>query len=190
MNSYNVPWVAVGVSSLPALLAYMSVKVTANNVFDFLAATSVTGCLIGWAGICGTYLRFRQAYQYQRIEAEMVPKAVSLLQPYLAWYGFLWAVFLTAFQGYLIYARNDRYWTIVSTSWGFTVSPYLLIGGFVLLLLVWFIVTRLRQGFWTWQIKSLGSIDLVRGVAPKTIKRDSEEVVGWRNLLTRFLNAL
>src|ERR1700726_1237562 len=131
----------------------------------------------------------------------MVPKAVSLLQPYLAWYGFLWAVFLSkpyfasvtltsvaAFQGYLIYARNDRYWTIVSTSWGFTVSPYLLIGGFVLLLLVWFIVTRLRQGFWTWQIKSLGSIDLVRGVAPKTIKRDSEEVVGWRNLLTRFLN--
>jgi len=32
MNSYDVPWVALVVSAMPASLAYMSVKVTANNV--------------------------------------------------------------------------------------------------------------------------------------------------------------
>ena len=32
MSAYDVPWVALIVSSLPAGLAYMSVKVTANNV--------------------------------------------------------------------------------------------------------------------------------------------------------------
>ena len=39
-NQYDVPWVALIVSTLPVALAYMTLKLTSNNVFtDYLTLT-------------------------------------------------------------------------------------------------------------------------------------------------------
>ena len=165
-----------------------------------MVATTTTAGLIGWAGICASYLRFRRAYQQQGLQHAIVPEARSPLQPWLAWYGMLWALFLSTlirpirsdilatFQGYLIFTRNSAYWSIVSTSWGFTLSPYVLCGTFCLLILAWLVFTRFKQGRWTWQVKALKRIDLTRGRAPKLVP--PSEVSPLRNALRRFLDAL
>jgi hypothetical protein len=93
------------------------------------------------------------------------------------------------FQGYLIFARYNQYWSRVSNSWGFTVGPYALIGGFVVLISTWLIRTRVTQGLWTWQIKPLKKVDLTRGVAPKAID-PLQDNRPWRRALRRLLEAL
>jgi amino acid permease len=98
--------VALLVSALPVPLAYMCVKVTSTNVrilvchintqvFAFLEDMTVTGGLISWGAICGTYLRFRKACKERRLA--FVPAAESPLQPALAWYGLIWISVLSIF---------------------------------------------------------------------------------------------
>ena len=56
-------------------------------VFDFFIAMTSTACVISWAVICATYLRFYRAVRKQRLEKLMVTESQSRLQPYLAIYG-------------------------------------------------------------------------------------------------------
>jgi hypothetical protein len=93
------------------------------------------------------------------------------------------------FQGYMIFTRFNPYWSSVSTSWGFTIGPYLLIVFFSLLVYSWLIRTRWRQGLWTWQVTPIKRIDLARGVAPKTIPQEYNNLT-WRGVFRRFLEAL
>ncbi len=61
-------------------------------MFDFLTGITSAGMLITWSAICATYIRFRKAYFAQNIR--IVEEAKSRLQPVLAWYGLVWALFL------------------------------------------------------------------------------------------------
>lgn len=163
---------------------------------------SATGGLICWASICGTYLRFRKAVRFQELKDEVVKEAKSPLEPVLAWYGLLWSLFLCSpqnscranpkavFQGYLMFARYNPYWAIVSTSWGFTVGPYALTGGFCMFVIAWLVRTRVRQGFWTLQVKPLDKVDLSKGVAPKIVTQEGSDLNPWRNIFHRILEAL
>jgi amino acid permease len=54
---------------------------------------TTVGALISWAGICFTYLRFRQCYLIRNIHVEEAGK--SPLQPALAIYGLSITIFLS-----------------------------------------------------------------------------------------------
>lgn len=160
---------------------------------------STTGTLIAWAAICAIYIRFRKAYQVQGIE--VVEESKSSLQPFLAWYGLAWTCFLSTspwetqadsqaiFQGFLCFARNSNYWAIYADNWGFSLGPYAAIGGFTLLMCTWLVRARVKEHRWTWQMKPLDRIDLVRGVSPKAISPPVPTQL-WRRVLQRVLEYL
>jgi hypothetical protein len=89
----------------------------------------------------------------------------------------------------LAFTRNKSYWSIVSDSWGFTVGPYAAIGTFALLILMWLTRARMREHRWTWQIRPLDKVDLVRGVAPKTVPLPVDTNV-WKRGMKQFLEYL
>ena len=160
----------------------------------------MTGGLIAWAGICMTYLRFRAAYQAQGLKKEIVPESISPFQPLLAWYGLIWSIFVSifpsvqadhggVFQGFLIFTRHNPYWSTVSTSWGFTIGPYVLTGSFFVLFLAWMIKTRIRQGYWTWKLKAPEKLDITTGVAPKDLSQPPTWGP-WLTIFKRFLETL
>src|SRR5271154_3486025 len=62
------------------------------------------------------------------------------------------------FQGYLVFTRNNAYWSIVATSWGFTIGPFVLVVAFPVLCLIWFTWTRVRVGRWTWEVRDLNNV--------------------------------
>jgi len=151
-----------------------------------------------WAAICVTYIRFRKAYLSQGIPT--VEESKSQLQPYLAWYGLFWTIFLSTppaceanhkaiFQGYLTFTRHNPYWAMVSSSWGFTLGPWMFISAFFILISIWLTRTRIVEGHWTWRIRRLQRIDLETGVAP-VLSPVQQNPQLWRRVLSRFLNAL
>ena len=159
---------------------------------------STTGTLIAWAAICAMYIRFRKAYQAQGIE--IVEESKSSLQPFLAWYGLTWTCFLSIilcisslklaiFQGFLCFARNKNYWAIYADAWGFSLGPYAAIGGFVLLVCSWLVRARVKEHKWTWQMRPVERVDLIRGVAPSV---DPPPVFpqAWRRVVHAILEYL
>lgn len=82
----GLPYVAFGICSCFALLAYMSVGTSSGIVFSWLSNFSATSGLISWLGISLTYLRFYKGMKAQGIDRSTLPFAPRL-QPYIAWYG-------------------------------------------------------------------------------------------------------
>jgi hypothetical protein len=89
----------------------------------------------------------------------------------------------------LTFARYNPYWGIVSTSWGYTVGPWILIAVFFGLIAAWLIKTRITQERWTWQTRNLDRVDLARGVAPEPIRRKGATAM-WRRIIQRVLEAI
>lgn len=50
--------------------------------------------LIPWAIICATYIRYRKIIQREELQENTVEAANSPLQPYLAYYGLAWCLFI------------------------------------------------------------------------------------------------
>lgn len=88
-----------------------------------------------------------------------------------------------------MFTRGNPYWGIVSTSWGFTIAPFAMIGAFLILIFLWLFRTRLRQGRWTWDIKGLKKVELADGVAP-VVAPEQEETNLWRRTGHRILATL
>jgi hypothetical protein len=93
------------------------------------------------------------------------------------------------FQGYLSFARFNTYWNIQSTSWGFTIAPWIFISAFLLLVLGWIIRTRVKEGIWTWQSQALERVDLVTGVAPKVMPLEPSPKL-WKRISKKILDAI
>lgn len=159
---------------------------------------TTVGVLIGWAAICGAYLRFRKAYQVQGVT--VVEASKSPLQPALAIYGLAWSLFLSQsrtlrmliiviFQGYLVFTRNNAYWGLQKTSWGFSIAPWVFIGVFVILVSGWYIRTRVKLGRWTWLTRPLDKVDLAEGIAPLNTSGRRDQAL-WVRLLQQILDAI
>ena len=81
----GLPWPALVVSALFALLSFMGVSTGAGKVFGWFSnMTSIAG-LMTWFGIGVTYLRFYAGMKAQGINRDKLPYR-SPLQPYLGWY--------------------------------------------------------------------------------------------------------
>jgi amino acid transporter len=88
----DLPYVAVGLSSCFAFLAYLMVKSGSNEVFTWLSGFCATSALITWFGIGVIYLRFYKGMKVQGIDRQTLP-FMPRVQPFVAW----WCVCGTAF---------------------------------------------------------------------------------------------
>jgi hypothetical protein len=88
-----------------------------------------------------------------------------------------------------MFARSNKYWRIVSTSWGFTIGPYALIAAFLLLLLFWLTRTRVEMGYWTWRTPALEKVNLSRGKAPESLPQPEEKIL-WRKAIRELVEAI
>jgi hypothetical protein len=64
-----------------------------------------------------------------------------------------------------------------------------MIGGFICLVALWLLRTRVRQGRWTWETPALGKVNLALGLAPEVIVRP-EETRLWRQAWHKFVEGL
>jgi hypothetical protein len=70
---------------------------------------------------------------------------------------------IVIFQGYLVFTRSN---SIECDSWGFTVSPLLVIGSIGLLVFALTAKKFVMEQVWTWDIPKLQRVDRYNGVAP------------------------
>jgi amino acid transporter len=82
----GLPWVAITLAALFALLSYMSVSGGAGRVFGWFSNMAAIAGLMTWFGISVTYLRFYSGLKTQGIDRRTLPFA-SKLQPFVAWYA-------------------------------------------------------------------------------------------------------
>ncbi|KAI5477899.1 amino acid transmembrane transporter [Pseudohyphozyma bogoriensis] len=107
LTPYGLPWVSLLVCVLVGLLSYMSAGAhTAGQVFNYFAdMTSVCG-LIGWAGICYTYIRWYNGMKAQGIDRDALPYRAPL-QPYLTWYSMIACCVILFFSGFQVFINID-----------------------------------------------------------------------------------
>jgi len=82
-------------SELPQLCSYLvSLPNFDEQVFTLLSTMTTVATLIPWAIICATYIRYRKIIQREELQESTVEAANSPLQPYLAYYGLTWCIFI------------------------------------------------------------------------------------------------
>ncbi|KAL3440193.1 amino acid permease/ SLC12A domain-containing protein [Aspergillus insuetus] len=147
-NRWGVPYIAVTVSSLFALLSYLAVNNSAYTVFNWLMNFTNTSGFISWICCCIVYFRFNAAIKAQGIEKPYS----SRIQPYGIYVGLSFAIFLLLINGFTCFFPSN--W---SASTFFT--AYVGIPAFVLLYAghrVWY-----WGDPWVWRA---GEVDLVTGL--------------------------
>jgi amino acid transporter len=82
----GLPWAAVTLAALFALLSFMSVSGGAGRVFGWFANMTAIAGLMTWFGISVTYIQFHSGLKAQGIDRRTLPFA-SKLQPFAAWYA-------------------------------------------------------------------------------------------------------
>ncbi|PYH83335.1 hypothetical protein BO82DRAFT_353028 [Aspergillus uvarum CBS 121591] len=147
-NRWGVPYLAVSVSALFALLAYMAVGSGSYTVFNWLINFTNTSGFISWICCSVVYFRFDKAIKAQGLEK---PYA-SRLQPYGMWFGLVGSVFLMLINGFTCFFPSE--W---SASNFFT--AYIGIPAFVLLYVGHRVV--FRSDPWAWKPSE---VDLVSGL--------------------------
>ncbi|KAI9567931.1 amino acid permease [Boletus coccyginus] len=105
----GLPYVAVGISSCFAFLAYLTIDNVSGEVFSWLAGFSATSGLIVWLGIGVTYLRFYKGMKAQGIDRKTLPFA-SKLQPYAGWWCVCGCCFVLFFSGWDVFLKNN--WSV------------------------------------------------------------------------------
>lgn len=101
-NRAGVPYVAVVFSWLFGCLAYLGVKSSAQNVFNFLVNLTALSGILTWLAIAITYLRFRRGMAAQGLKHEDLPWKSKLGYPAAIWVIFMVSV-VTIFSGWEVF---------------------------------------------------------------------------------------
>jgi hypothetical protein len=96
---------------------------------------------------------------------------------------------IVIFQGFEVFSRHNAIWAQVSTSWGFSMAPYLAIGVLCLMAFAWITKRYFTDGKWTLGTSRLGKVDLYNGVAPM-IKPDEKPKNNFVRALLWVLNII
>ncbi|KAL4734834.1 amino acid permease/ SLC12A domain-containing protein [Aspergillus similis] len=129
-NRFGVPWLAVTVSALFALLSYLAVSSGSYTVFNWLINFTNTSGFISWICCCIVYFRFNAAIKAQGVEKPYS----SRLQPYGIWIGLSFAIFLLLINGFTCFFPSN--WSAANFF-----TAYIGIPAFVLLYVghrIWF----------------------------------------------------
>ncbi|CEN61716.1 hypothetical protein ASPCAL08366 [Aspergillus calidoustus] len=98
-NRWGVPYLAVGVSALFSLLAYLSVGTDSSIVFNWLVDFTNCSGFGSWISGMIVYWRFRKAVRAQNISIPYI----SRIQPYGSYFAFCGATFLLLFNGFDVF---------------------------------------------------------------------------------------
>lgn len=97
-NRFGLPWVAVLVTWLPGLLAFLNLSASSTEVFNWLSSLTTISGYIAWIIIMFTYLRFRKAMIYNQMLSELPYK--TALQPYATYIAVFVVSILTITNGF------------------------------------------------------------------------------------------
>ncbi|KAI9567928.1 amino acid permease [Boletus coccyginus] len=102
----GLPYVAVGVCSCSAFLAYMTLGSSSGIVFTWLANFAATSGLVAWLGIGVTYLRFYEGMKAQGIDRKTLPFAPRM-QPFAGWWCVCGSGFALLFSAWEVFLRGN-----------------------------------------------------------------------------------
>ncbi|KAH8691116.1 putative arginine transporter [Talaromyces proteolyticus] len=95
----GVPYYGVALTSAIGLLAFMNLSNNGGTVFNwFMNISSVAG-FISWATLNGCHIAFMRALKARDISRDLLPYK-AMWQPWFAWYGLFWNVFIIFTQGF------------------------------------------------------------------------------------------
>jgi len=110
-TSKGLPIVAVGCSSVFALLALMNISSGAETVFNWFVNLSTVAGFFGWASINLTYFFFYRGMKYQGIDRTKL-HYYNRLQPWLSIWGLTWCIIFILINGFTVF-------------WDFTAAGFL-----------------------------------------------------------------
>lgn len=110
-NRWGVPYIAVIVCSMFALLAYLNAGNNTSAVFNWLINLTNTAGFTSWVCCSIIFLRFRKACDVQRIEKSRLPYQ-SRLQPWMAWICMVILTILCLCNGFSVFFSG--HWSVSS----------------------------------------------------------------------------
>jgi hypothetical protein len=87
--------------------------------------------------------------------------------------------------GCQVFTRVAPFWQLYPSEWVYTLAPYTVLFGFIILLTVQLVRLRMDYGFWTLGIPSLVKIDLTTGAAGEFV---TPLVGAWEKAFDELLN--
>ncbi|KAL2794662.1 amino acid permease/ SLC12A domain-containing protein [Aspergillus keveii] len=102
----GIPIYCLAITSAFSCLAFLQESSGTLIVLNWFVNLVTAGCIISFIVICITYLRFHRACQVQGIERKSFPY-YAYFQPYGAWLGLAWTVFVVLGYGYSSFAPWD-----------------------------------------------------------------------------------
>lgn len=101
-NRHGIPHVAVAVTAVVGLLAFLNLSSEGGRVFNWLLNISGVAGLTTWGSTCLSHLYFTRALKAQGISRSELPY-VSRFQPYTAYYGLFFNVLIALTQGFTVF---------------------------------------------------------------------------------------
>ncbi|KAL4772347.1 amino acid permease/ SLC12A domain-containing protein [Aspergillus nidulans var. acristatus] len=95
----GIPIYCLGVTTLFSCLAFLQESRSSLVVLQWFVNLVTAGCIISFIVICITYLRFFRACKVQGVDRKAFPY-YAYFQPYGAWLGLCWTVFVVLGYGY------------------------------------------------------------------------------------------
>ena len=162
----------------------------------FLAEMATTAALASWVIICGTYIRWRQALRKQGRERMVDNNARAKGQPYLAAFALFASTLLcispskfrlmtVGLSGYKAFTRSRSFWGLYTFDWGYSLAPYAVFAGLLLLIALRMVRYRLLDGHWNLRVPKLGQADITSGT---TGPYREPEMSSWERKLDELLN--
>ncbi|GFF37107.1 probable proline-specific permease put4 [Aspergillus lentulus] len=148
-NRWGVPYMAVGVSALFSLLAYLAVGNGSNTVFNWLINFTNTSGFISWICCSIVYFRFNKACKVQGIEKPYTSK----LQPYGMIVGLVGAALLALINGFTVFFPSE--WSVSDFFTAYIGIPAFLVLYFGHRLIFW-------DDPWAWRSEE---VDMQTGLA-------------------------
>lgn len=107
----GLPIVAIGVTALFSLLAFMNVSQGAATVFNWLVSLTTVSGFFTWLSISITYVFFYRGMALQGFDRTKLAYH-NRLQPYLAYWGISWNIFFILINGFTVF-------------WDFKATPFI-----------------------------------------------------------------
>ncbi|PLW48392.1 hypothetical protein PCASD_02900 [Puccinia coronata f. sp. avenae] len=117
INSSGTPINAIMASSIPGLLAYMSLSSKSSTIFLWLVNVSAMGGIFNWWTICLTYIRFHKGLKAHGVDRNGLAYKAPF-QPYLTYYGIVMLTAIILMSGFKVFL-NGRW------SWGAFIGAYI-----------------------------------------------------------------
>ncbi|KAL2812933.1 amino acid permease/ SLC12A domain-containing protein [Aspergillus cavernicola] len=103
----GIPIYCLGLTMLFSFLAFLQQSNSTLVVFQWFVNIVTAGSIINFIVICITYIRFHRACHVQGVDRKATFPYYAYFQPYGAWLGLCWTVFILLAYGYSSFTPWD-----------------------------------------------------------------------------------